>query len=80
MREREPFGPREAHPLGRDVIHSVTNPTSRLTGAIHVYGGDFFATERSEWEPETLEERPYDLEKNMKLFEESNAIWASEQS
>ncbi len=74
------FGPREAHPLGRDVIHSVTNPTSRLTGAIHIYGGDFFATERSEWEPETLEERPYDLEKNMKLFEESNAIWASEQS
>ncbi len=62
------------------MIHSVTNPTSRLTGAIHIYGGDFFATERSEWEPETLEERPYDLEKNMKLFEESNAIWASEQS
>ena len=33
----------DAEPLGRDVIHSVTNPIPRLTGAIHVYGGDFFA-------------------------------------
>ena len=73
------LGPGEACPLGRDVIHSVTNPTSRLTGAIHVYGGDFFATRRSEWDPETLAEHPYDLEKNMKLFEESNAILATEE-
>lgn len=48
-------------PLGRDVIHSVTNPIPKLTGAIHVYGGDFFATERSEWDPEMLTERPFDL-------------------
>jgi predicted metal-dependent enzyme (double-stranded beta helix superfamily) len=40
--------------LGRDIIHSVTNPIPRLTGAIHVYAGDFFAAERSEWDPETL--------------------------
>ena len=33
----------DAVPLGRDIIHSVTNPIPRLTGAIHVYGGDFFA-------------------------------------
>jgi hypothetical protein len=32
----------------------VTNPIPRLTGAIHVYAGDFFAAERSEWDPETL--------------------------
>ncbi len=68
------LGAGEAMPLGRDIIHSVTNPVPRLTGAIHVYGGDFFATERSEWEPETLEERPYDIEKNMKYFIESNAM------
>ena len=34
--------------LGRDIIRSVTNPVPRLTGAIHVYAGDFFAAERSE--------------------------------
>ena len=36
----------DAEPLGQNVIHSVTNPIPRLTGAIHVYGGDFFAAER----------------------------------
>ena len=37
------LGERDAEPLGRDIIHSVTNPLPRLTGAIHVYGGDFYA-------------------------------------
>jgi predicted metal-dependent enzyme (double-stranded beta helix superfamily) len=59
--------------LGRDIIHSVTNPLSRLTGAIHVYGGDFFAAGRSEWDAETLSERPYDLEKAKRMFAEANA-------
>lgn len=67
------LGPRDVRALGRDIIHSVTNPTSQFTGAIHVYGGDFFAVDRSEWDPENLEEHPYDIEKNMKLFEEANA-------
>jgi len=66
------LGERDAEPLGRDIIHSVTNPVSRLTGAIHVYGGDFFAVSRSEWDPETLAEGRYDLAKNMRLFEEAN--------
>ena len=47
--------------LGRDIIHSVVNPLSRMSGAIHVYDGDFFAVERSMWDPETLTEAPYDL-------------------
>jgi predicted metal-dependent enzyme (double-stranded beta helix superfamily) len=63
----------EAEPLGHNVIHSVTNPIRRLTGAIHVYGGDFFRTERSEWDPETLLEERYNVDKNMRLFEEANA-------
>ena len=54
---------RDTEPLGRDIIHSVTNPLPRLTGAIHVYGGDFYAAQRSEWDPETLTERPYDFAK-----------------
>ena len=66
---------KDAEPLGRNIIHSVTNPISRLTGAIHVYGGDFFAAERTEWDPETLKEGRYDVEKNMRLFEEANAMY-----
>ena len=70
------LGERDAEPLGRDIIHSVTNPVSRLTGAIHVYGGDFFAISRSEWDPERLLERQYDVEKNMRLFDEANAAFS----
>jgi predicted metal-dependent enzyme (double-stranded beta helix superfamily) len=32
----------DAEPLGTDIIHSVINPINKLTGAIHIYGGDFF--------------------------------------
>ena len=48
--------------LGRNIIHSVTNPLGRLTGAIHVYGGDFFHAHQSEWEPEGLTEQTRDME------------------
>jgi len=67
---------RDAAPLGRDIIHSVTNPIPRLTGAIHVYGGDFFDTARSQWDPETLLEGPYDMARTMRVFEEANAFRA----
>ena len=79
-RRREAAGARslsakDAEPLGDNIIHSVTNPIPKLTGAIHVYGGDFFAAERSEWDPETLQEGRYDVAKNMKFFEEANALY-----
>ena len=68
---------RDVEPLGRDIIHSVTNPIPRLTGAIHVYGGDFFKPgRRSEWDPETLLEEPWDVERAVRRFEEANAIVA----
>lgn len=67
------LAPGDAAPLGKDIIHSVTNPTGLHTGALHVYGGDFFEAHRSEWEPENLTEKTYDVEKNMRLFEEANA-------
>jgi predicted metal-dependent enzyme (double-stranded beta helix superfamily) len=62
----------DAIPLGPDIVHSVTNPIPRLSGAIHVYGGDFFGIPRSEWDPETLLEQPYSVEKTIRLFEEAN--------
>ena len=63
---------RETAPLGAEIIHSVTNPLARHTGAIHIYGGDFFAEPRSEWDPESLTERPFDAAKTMRYFEEAN--------
>ncbi len=64
---------KDATPLGPEIIHSVTNPIQKLTGAIHVYGGNFFEVDRSEWDPLDLSEKAYDVEKNMRLFEEANA-------
>ena len=47
--------------LGRDIIHSVTNPLDKLSYALHVYDGDFLAAEgKSCWDAETLAELPYD--------------------
>lgn len=68
---------RDAQPLGRDIIHSVTNPIPRLTGAIHVYGGDFFGVPRSEWDAESLLEQPMNGEKMARRFEEANAMFSS---
>jgi predicted metal-dependent enzyme (double-stranded beta helix superfamily) len=67
------LGARDAVPLGHDLVHSVLNPISRLTGAIHVYGGEFFAAPRSEWDPERLIEQPFDIQKALALFDESTA-------
>jgi len=54
--------------LPLDVVHSVANPIEQLTGAIHIYGGDFFATARSEWDPASLAERAWSIENALHLF------------
>jgi predicted metal-dependent enzyme (double-stranded beta helix superfamily) len=63
---------KETFSLPLDAIHSVTNPIPRMTGAIHIYGGDFFAVPRSEWDSETLRERPMDIGALQKRFDEAN--------
>ena len=64
---------KDTAPLGANIIHAVTNPLGEITAAIHVYGGNFFETPRSEWNPQTLEEQPYSVEDTLRAFEESNA-------
>lgn len=69
------LGVGEVAPLGRDVIHSVLNPIGKMTCAIHVYGGDFFEPiePRSEWNHETLVERPWDNDRVRSLFRDAEA-------
>jgi len=79
----EPAGGRELPAgevllLGDDVVHSVANSRSDFAVALHVYGGDFFSVERSEWDFETYEERPRDFERTQRLFEEADARWRSQ--
>jgi predicted metal-dependent enzyme (double-stranded beta helix superfamily) len=64
--------------MGDDVIHSVANTKREFAVALHVYGGDFFNSQRSEWDFDTYEERPRDMDRTRRLFEEANARWLAE--
>ncbi len=55
--------------LGSEVVHSVTNPTREWTAALHVYGGEFFATPRTMWDANTHEPMPYDAEFTKQILE-----------
>ena len=48
----------DTHAMDRDDIHTAYNPSKSLTGAIHIYEGDFLTTPKREWDPITHEERP----------------------
>ena len=69
------MGAGEAATFGQDIIHSVANPLQKLTPALHVYGGDFFnpPVPRSQWNHETLEEEPWDMNNTHKVFRQADA-------
>lgn len=46
-----------------DVIHAIRNPLATPLLVLHAYGGDLFAIRRSNWDPETHKEIPFDWEK-----------------
>jgi predicted metal-dependent enzyme (double-stranded beta helix superfamily) len=64
--------------LGEHVVHAVANPLRAFTVAIHVYGGDFFGTPRSEWTADTFVERPFDAERARQVFADATARWRQE--
>lgn len=66
---------RDRH-IGANDSDGVT-PTERFTGGIHIYGGDFFATERSQWDPETLDEEPSDGASIQEMFQRENERYRS---
>lgn len=64
--------PGDVASLPRDVIHSVNNPLPRFTAGLHIYGGDFFDTQRSMWNAATLAEQPSNGETVRAIFEAEN--------
>ena len=62
----------DVSPLPSDVIHSVTNPLETYTGGLHIYGGDFFDTARSQWNAETLAEEKSNGATIRAAFERAN--------
>lgn len=81
--EAKSLGVGDIATLGPEVIHSVLNPIGKMTCALHVYGGNFFAPPepRSQWDHETLSEMPWDIDKVKALFGEAeqrfNAVKAA---
>ena len=69
----ESIGPGQAVTLGRDIIHSVANPITKLSSAIHVYGGNFYEppVPRSQWDHETLVEAPWDMDHTRAVFRQA---------
>ncbi len=67
------MGPGRVATMGRDIIHSVANPITKLTSAIHVYGGDFFnpPEPRSQWDHESLVEQPWDMDHTRAVFRQA---------
>ncbi len=57
----EALGAGDVTLLGPDIVHSVINPLSRISAAIHVYDGNFMEIERSMWNAETLAEERLDI-------------------
>ncbi len=47
--------------LNPETIHAVSNPLSQPSRALHIYGTDLFSTDRSMWNPWTLEESPFEI-------------------
>lgn len=64
--------------LGDDTIHAVSNPHPGLTGAIHIYGGDFIEQPRSQWGPGERIERPHDIEHTFRQFAAANEAWRAQ--
>jgi predicted metal-dependent enzyme (double-stranded beta helix superfamily) len=71
---------RDVAVLGPNIIHSVSNPRREYTTAIHVYLGDYLHAERSEWDPRSFEERPFDFENARRVFADANAAWEQERA
>ncbi len=59
----------DTYAMDRDDIHTAFNPSQSLTGAIHIYEGDFLTTPKREWDPITHEERPRIMAETFAKFE-----------
>ena len=64
-----PLAKGDAHVMGREEIHTAYNPSKSLTGAIHIYEGDFLTTPKREWDPITHEERPRIMAETFAMFD-----------
>ncbi len=57
--------------LGDNTVHAVANPSREWTGAIHVYGGDFFMAGRRMWPKPDGPPTAFDADRVTSVLEEA---------
>lgn len=57
--------------LGDDTVHAVANPSKEWTGAIHVYGGDYFTSGRRLWLDESRPPIEFDATHVMDVLDDA---------
>jgi predicted metal-dependent enzyme (double-stranded beta helix superfamily) len=57
--------------LGNETVHAVANPSAAWTGAIHVYGGDYFVSGRRMWPDPRRPAIEFDASRVMSVLEEA---------
>jgi predicted metal-dependent enzyme (double-stranded beta helix superfamily) len=62
------YGEGDVVVMGKDVIHAIENPLRTNNAALHVFAGNEFAVAHSQWDIETLEEAPYNIEYGMTVY------------
>ena len=60
--------------LRADAIHAIEMPPEQAMCGIHIYGGNILQrSSRSTWDPETMEELPYNFEQLMAFAKQLSA-------
>lgn len=57
--------------LGDDTVHAVANPSREWTGAIHVYGGDYFREGKRMWPDPGQTAATFDVEVVRKTLDDA---------
>jgi predicted metal-dependent enzyme (double-stranded beta helix superfamily) len=54
--------------MGADAIHAIENPLRTNNAALHVFAGNPFTAPCSQWDPNTLEQAPFDIPYVMSVY------------
>lgn len=62
------YGEGDVAIMGSSVVHSIENPLRTNNAALHVFAGNPFTAECSQWDMATLEKAPFDAEYAMAVY------------
>lgn len=54
--------------MGADAIHAIENPLRTNNAALHVFAGNPFTAACCQWDPDTLDQAPFDIANAMTVY------------